>query len=88
MKQNLYTIYDKVAKIAGPIWTAQNNEVAIRNFRHHIKEAQIASPQDFDLYQLASFDFEEMEISTEKADGSTAPIKIYDGQEIKNVAIV
>ncbi len=65
MTQNLYTIFDTVAKTAGPIWTAQNDEVAIRNFNYHLKEAHVASPEDFIVYRLGSFNHETLELITE-----------------------
>lgn len=58
MKVNIYTIYDKVACEAGPIFQAKNDGVAFRCFMSLIKDTNVASPSDYDVYCLGEFDTE------------------------------
>lgn len=39
MTQRLYTIFDKIADDAGPLFGAKNDDVAKRQFRNFIKES-------------------------------------------------
>ncbi len=65
MNQNLYTIFDNLSETAGPIWTAQNDKVAVRNFQNHIIESKVTHADDFQLYAVGSFDFNTMMIDPE-----------------------
>ncbi len=65
MKQKIYTIFDTIADTAGPIWTAQNDKVAKRNFQYHLSEIKMAQPDDFKLYCVGEFSFNEMHIEKE-----------------------
>lgn len=58
MKVNVYTIYDKVACEAGPVFQAKNDAVAFRCFMSLIKDANAANPTDYDVYCLGNFDTE------------------------------
>ena len=56
MKVNIYTIYDKVACEAGPIFQAKNDGVALRCFMSLMKETPNVDPSDYDVYCLGEFD--------------------------------
>ena len=56
MKVNIYTIYDKVACEAGPIFQAKNDGVALRCFMSLIKDTPNIVPSDYDVYCLGEFD--------------------------------
>ena len=58
MKVNIYTIYDKVACEAGPIFQAKNDTVALRCFMSLMKETPSVNPSDYDVYCLGDFDTE------------------------------
>lgn len=49
MKMRVYAIYDRVAEEGGPIFSAVNDGVAIREFRALIQQC---SPVDRDAYKL------------------------------------
>ena len=56
MKVNIYTIYDKVACEAGPIFQAKNDGVALRCFMSLMKDTPNIVPSDYDVYCLGEFD--------------------------------
>ena len=56
MKVNIYTIYDKVACEAGPIFQAKNDTVALRCFMSLMKDTPSVNPTDYDVYCLGEFD--------------------------------
>lgn len=62
MITELYTIYDKVACEAGPIFQAKNLSVAIRYVNEMIKDNKI-NLTEYDLVRLGSFDSESMFLS-------------------------
>lgn len=49
----VYTIFDKVAEDAGPIFTAKNDAVAARAARHALRDADV---RDFDLVKIGEYD--------------------------------
>lgn len=57
MKISLFTIWDKVAEEAGPIFQAKNEAVAQRQFRFAIREAR---PDEYRLYCVGEFDTEKV----------------------------
>lgn len=59
-KHVLYTIRDNVAEVAGPVFQANNNSVAFRNFQGILKKVDY--PNDFQLFQIGSFDDDTMEV--------------------------
>ena len=63
MKVNIYTIYDKVACEAGPIFQAKNDGVAFRCFMSLIKDTANVVPSDYDVYCLGEFDTESRSFS-------------------------
>lgn len=58
MKVNIYTIYDSVAKEAGPIFQSKNHDVAVRAFKSLISDTPNVKLSDYDLYCLGEFDTE------------------------------
>lgn len=62
MKNEIFTIYDKVAQEAGPIFQAKNLSVAIRYVNEMIKDNKI-NLTEYDLVRLGSFDSESMFLS-------------------------
>lgn len=55
MKKYLYSIKDIVAEEFGPIFTANNDDVAKRSFSFVLATASI-SQEELSLFRLASFD--------------------------------
>lgn len=57
MKMGIYAIYDSVAEECGPIWTAKNDAVAVRNCRNSLKEVRL---EEYKLYALGELDSEKV----------------------------
>jgi len=55
-KMNVYTIFDKVAKLHGPMFEAINDGVAVRHYRQLIRTVDPASQGEFVLKHIAMFD--------------------------------
>lgn len=90
MINELFTIYDKVAQEAGPIFQAKNLYVAMRYVNDMIKDNKI-NLSEYDLVRLGTFDSESMSISVlSKADAvelSNVPTFVDDANEfMKNNA--
>lgn len=64
--KNLYTIFDVVAKEAGPIWIGNNHETAVRNVSAMFLRDKVTKPEDLHLYCIGTFDPETMEILPER----------------------
>lgn len=62
MNTEIFTIYDKVAQEAGPIFQAKNLYVAMRYVNEMIKDNKI-NLTEYDLVRLGSFDSESMSLS-------------------------
>lgn len=62
MTVELFTIYDKVAREAGPIFQAKNLLVAMRYVDEMLKDCSVKL-SDYDLVRLGSFDSESMFLS-------------------------
>lgn len=60
MKFNLYTIFDRVAADAGPIFCAVNHGVALRQAKAVLKEAD--NPDDYFLQWIGEYDSSKVEI--------------------------
>lgn len=84
MNTELFTIYDKVAQEAGPIFQAKNLYVAMRYVKDMIKDNNI-NLTEYDLVRLATFDSESMSISVlPKADAvelSNVPTFVDDAKD-------
>lgn len=52
---NVYSIYDKVAKEGGPLFHAQNDDVARRMLRSMVKNSPELA-QDYVLYQVGEYE--------------------------------
>lgn len=57
--QHVYTVYDKVANLFGPLFEAVNDGVAIRQFRQILKTIDPNSQGDFILRCIGQFDHAE-----------------------------
>lgn len=53
LSYNLYSVYDKVAEQAGPIFQAVNDGVALRQFKNVLKG--VDAPDDFELRRIGRF---------------------------------
>lgn len=62
MNTELFTIYDKVAQEAGPLFQAKNLYVAMRYVNEMIKDNKI-NLKEYDLVRLGTFDSESMFLS-------------------------
>lgn len=84
MIYELFTIYDKVAQEAGPIFQAKNLHVAMRYVKEMIKDTKI-NLNEYDLVRLGTFDIESMSISVlPKADAvelSNVPTFVDDAND-------
>ncbi|WNK14049.1 MAG: nonstructural protein [Microvirus sp.] len=61
MRTPVYTIYDKVAEEAGPVFQARNDGVAARAFRILLKDSR---QDEHRLYQVGEFDSEKVMLFT------------------------
>jgi len=55
-KVRLYTIYDRVAEEAGPLFPAVNDGIAIRNYRNVLEQVPEYQRGDYRLYYIGEFD--------------------------------
>lgn len=62
MKMAIYALWDRLAEEAGPIWTARNDAVAIRNALIASK-GQDVNQQDFFLYCIGEYDTEKVRLT-------------------------
>lgn len=62
MKTNMYTVFDRVAEEAGPVFEAVNDGVAIRQFRNLLKDVPSYQHGDFRIYRIGTFDHSKMEL--------------------------
>lgn len=65
MLNELYVVYDIMALEAGPIFSAKNERVAMRNYVGFIKTHPEIATQEYKLYKIATFDTESMEVKSE-----------------------
>ena len=88
MNTELFTIYDKVAQEAGPIFQAKNLYVAMRYVNEMIKDNKI-NLSEYDLVRLGTFDSESMFLSVfAKADAvelSNVSTYVDDANEFMKV---
>lgn len=84
MNTEIFTIYDKVAQEAGPLFQAKNLYVAMRYVKEMIKDNKI-DLNEYDLVRLATFDSESMSITVlPKADAvelSNVPTFVDDAKD-------
>jgi hypothetical protein len=66
MIQCLYTVFDVLAEEGGPVFQAKNDGVALRNF-HNIIQSQALNPGDYQLFRLARYDTESLDLTLEKS---------------------
>lgn len=54
----LYTIYDKLAKISGPVFSSKNIDIAKRSVYNMFLHQNFENVNDYDLVELCGFDSE------------------------------
>lgn len=65
----VYTIYDKISEIHGPLFEARNDAVAVRNFRNLTKAVSEVEKTDYVLKCIGRFNREregQFEVMSEK----------------------
>jgi len=62
----LYCLYDKIAKEAGNIFTAKNDDVALRQVKNTFKESAYMHPEEYQLFRLGFYNNETLEITALK----------------------
>lgn len=62
MLNKIYTIFDRVAEQAGPLFEAPNDGVAMRAFRNTLVKTPEYQMGDYRLYRLGSFDPDSMKM--------------------------
>ena len=60
MKARQYVIFDKAAERSGPLFEAENDAVAARQFRATIQGTREIVADDYDLYFVGIYDDKEM----------------------------
>lgn len=67
-KSNLYSIYDVVAKEAGPVWNAKNDEVAVRQLTYLLtgEAGRVSNPEDYHLYCIGVFDADNVVVAPDR----------------------
>jgi len=63
MITHMYTVKDKLADEAGPIWIAKNRAVARRQFFQLISNERVDKVLDYELYELGIYNTESMLIA-------------------------
>lgn len=58
----LYTVYDRVAEQAGPVYCAVNDGVALRMYRALLQQERVADKDAYWLYALGDYDTSSMVI--------------------------
>lgn len=62
----IYTIYDRVAEEAGPIFEAKHDAIAHRQFQQLIHQESVINQGDYALYCLGSFDHEKVLVTAKE----------------------
>lgn len=73
----VYVVYDTVAKEAGPLFQAKNDDVAKRNVRNLVDREHV-NPLEMKLYHVGSFDADDMTLGI-----VPEPVEV-DFMEVKN----
>ena len=81
MKVNIYTIYDKVACEAGPVFQAKNDLVAVRMLKSLVSDNPNISIDEYEVYCLGEFDTEKRSFVPEDGYGRLAISNILEVNE-------
>ena len=65
MRIELYCIYDDLGEKASPPFAAENDEVAVRQYRTLLDEVPAFARKDFKLFRIGLFDFQSMDIMSD-----------------------
>lgn len=60
MEMKIYTVFDKAAEEAGPLFVAVNDAVASRQYRQLLKDTP--EPSEYELYCVGTYLSDEMAI--------------------------
>lgn len=58
----LYTVFDRVANEAGPIFAAKNDAVAVRAARNLMDQDSIVREEEYQLYKVGNYYPEEVRV--------------------------
>ena len=72
MKMNLYVIRDLVADECGPVFEANNDAVAVRNFKNLLQKDGVY-PEDYELLLVGNINRKIGEVY-----GEQAPVLVYN----------
>lgn len=62
MQHRLYAVFDKVAEEAGPVFTAVNDGIAIRQFRNLSRDIPPYDKESYVLLYLGNYDSSKVKI--------------------------
>lgn len=65
MRTSLYIIFDRVAEESGPVFNAVNDGVAMRSYRHLVKDMDPTGQLEYRLYRIGHFDTQTLELTVE-----------------------
>lgn len=63
MLYGMYTLYDRVAEEAGPIFISKNDAVALRSSRTMLIESRVQDPQNYAVMRLGDYNTETLVIN-------------------------
>lgn len=84
MVQRLYVVYDRVAQESGPIFTAVNDGVALRNVRGLLKDVVPYDRPSYRLMYLGEYDTSTMTIDSEVPREIVLEFRDMTEEEIKD----
>lgn len=79
MVYGMYTVYDRAAEQAGPIFTAATDAVAARQYRHILDQVPAYDRDEYRLYKVGEWDDK-----TCKVVSMDEAVQIYTASEIQN----
>ena len=65
METDLFCIFDELGDKASPPFAAENDEVAVRQYRTLLDEVPAFARKDFKLFRIGLFDFQSMDIMSD-----------------------
>ena len=64
METDLFCIFDELGEKASPPFAAENDEVAVRQYRTLLDEVPAFARKDFKLYKVGFFNYANMKIDS------------------------
>lgn len=75
----LYTVYDRLAEEAGPVFEAKNDPVALRNYANLLNSVQkTANPDEYELWCVGEMIREDSKFHV-SSDSSRYPFRVVTG---------